>query len=247
MAQARRQSAKRNRLLTAAASAVCHLAVLLVLVRAEADPPPADAPAMVVQLIQLPPKPPAPPAPKPAPEPPALTPPRPKAAPVKTPSPPRRAVARPAPAPPDVTPLVADVGPATNPDAEVSDAELASASTADSGGGGGGGGACNMAKWLQGKLRTDRRVQAALAEAHRGRAIRVWNGDWVRHPGQDGNGLAAVREAIMWEVAFAPEACRAERVHGLVLLSLNDSPGSARLVMGSGSWRWSDLVSRSRR
>jgi hypothetical protein len=145
-----------------------------------------------------------------------------------------------------VTPLLVETGPETNPDAEVSDAELASAATANSGGGGGGG-ACNMAQWLQGKLRRDRRVQAAMADAHRGRAIRVWNGDWVRHPGQDGNGLAAVREAIMWEVAFAPEACRAERVHGLVLLSLNDGPGSARVVMGSGSWRWSDLVSRSRR
>jgi hypothetical protein len=246
--QARRQPAKRNRLLTAAASVVCHAAILLALVGAQPDPPPAaDAPPITVQLVELRPEPPTPPSPKPpSPEPPAPTPPKPKAAPVEKPSPPRRAIARPAPAPPDVTPLLAETGPATNPDAEVSDAEFASAATADSGGGGGGR-ACNMLQWLQGKLRKDGRVQAAMADAHKGRAIRVWNGDWVRHPGQDGAGLAAVREAIMWEVAFAPEACRTERVRGLVRLSINDRPGAASVVMGSGDWRWADLVSRSGR
>lgn len=246
MTQARRHLAKRNRLLTAAASAVCHLVVLLAFVGAQPETPLAvEQPPIQVQLIELRPEPPAPPTPTPAPQPAAATPPKPKSAPAK-PSPPRKAIARPAPAPPTVTPLLAEAGPDDNPDADVSDAELASAATAASGGGGGGG-ACNMAQWLQGKLRKDRRVQAALADAHRGRAIRVWNGDWVRHPGQEGNGLAAVRESIMWEVAFAPEACRAQRVRGLVQLSLNDSPGSARVVVGAGDWRWSDLVSRSRR
>jgi len=244
--QARRQPAKRNRLLTAAASVVCHGAILLALVGAQPDSPAvAELAPIQVQLIDPPPpEPPAPPAPKdPAPEP-SPAPPKPKAAKTK-PAPPRKVVARPAPAPRDVAPLLAQTGPVANPDAEVSDAELASAATAGSGGGGGG--ACNMLQWLQAKLRKDRRVQAAMADAHQGRAIRVWNGDWVRHPGQDGNGLAAVREAIMWEVAFAPEACRAERVRGLVSLSLDDGPGSARVVMGSRDWRWSDVVSRSRR
>ncbi|MBU1376389.1 MAG: hypothetical protein KKE02_14415 [Alphaproteobacteria bacterium] len=244
MTQAHRPTANRNRLLTAAASVVGHLAILLALVGAQPDSSPvAEPPAVLVQLVTLPPpEPPAPKDPTPTPSP---APPKPKPAPTKA-APPKRAIARPAPAPRDVTPLVADVGTVTNRAAEVSDAEIAGAATADSGGGGGGG-ACNMARWLQAKLRKDRRVQAAMADAHRGRAIRVWNGGWVRHPGQDGDGLAAVRESIMWEVAFAPEACRAERVHGLVLLSLNDGPGSARVVVGSGDWRWSDLVSRSRR
>lgn len=245
--QARRRPAKRNRLLTAAASVACHAAILLALVGAQPDSPAvAELAPIQVQLIDPPPpEPPTPPAPKdPAPEP-SPAPPKPKAAKTK-PAPPRKVLARPAPAPPDVTPLRVQTGPVANPDAEVSDAELASAATAGSGGGGGGG-ACNMLQWLQAKLRKDRRVQAAMADAHQGRAIRVWNGDWVRHPGQDGNGLAAVREAIMWEVAFAPEACRAERVRGLVSLSLDDGPGSARVVMGSRDWRWSDVVSRSRR
>ena len=98
-----------------------------------------------------------------------------------------------------------------------------------------------MARWLQTALRKDARVQAAVAEAHRGKAVMIWNGDWIRDGLQDGNGLAAVREAIQWEVGFAPAACRSEPVHGLVLISLNE-PRPTRLAVGVGDWRWSDLL-----
>jgi hypothetical protein len=47
---------------------------------------------------------------------------------------------------------------------------------------------------------------------------------------------------MMWEIAFAPEACRTRPVHGLILLSLNTGPGAARLAVGAGVWRWSDLL-----
>jgi len=77
------------------------------------------------------------------------------------------------------------------------------------------------------------------------RAVLVWNGDWVRSNREDGKGLAAVREAIMWEIAFAPPACRAEPVRGLVLLSVSTAPGSVRLAIGSAEWRWSDLLTPS--
>lgn len=75
-----------------------------------------------------------------------------------------------------------------------------------------------------------------------GKALLVWNGDWVRDDREDGKGLAAVREAIMWEVGFAPAPCRAEEVRGLVLISLPGSSGVARLALGAGYWRWSDLL-----
>lgn len=104
-----------------------------------------------------------------------------------------------------------------------------------------------MVRRLQDALRRDWRVQTAVAEARRapgsrGGAIVLWNGDWIQSPGEDGKGLAGVRQAIVTEVAFAPEACRAEPVHGLVLLSLADGPASARVVLGSRLWRWSDLL-----
>lgn len=217
-------------------SAAVHAALIVVLFQAQATPPRAlePDPIIPVQLVQA-----VRPVEVPAPheEPvkvPAKTP-----EPVKTPPPPRNIARRTPAPPPDIEPLAAGEGPSEETVADLSEAQLAGATTAGSGQPGG---ACNMARFLQNALRKDRLVQAAMAEAHRGKAIMVWNGDWIRRPDQEGNGLAAVREAIMWEVAFAPAACRAEPVRGLVLISLNDAPGSARLVVGSERWRWSDLL-----
>jgi hypothetical protein len=130
-----------------------------------------------------------------------------------------------------------DVGLAT-------DGDVAGAAAAGSGAGRGGG-ACDMAARLQAALRRDARAQAAAsaaASAAGGRALLVWNGRWVRSRGQQGAGLAAVREAMLWEIGFSPAACRNETVSGMVLLSLDDRPGAARLVLGHGSWKWADLL-----
>lgn len=106
---------------------------------------------------------------------------------------------------------------------------------------GGGGGSCDLSRAVQQALRRDPLVRAAVQDAHRlGQAVMLWNGDWVRTGGQEGKGLSAVREAISWEVAFAPQACRNIRMHGLVLLSLAD--GNTRFAVGAGDWRWSDLL-----
>ena len=81
-----------------------------------------------------------------------------------------------------------------------------------------------------------------MAEAHGAagrRALLVWDGDWVQTPGQAGKGLAGVRQAIALEVAFAPEACRRQPMRGLVLISFAGGP---RVVFGTASWRWSQLL-----
>lgn len=123
----------------------------------------------------------------------------------------------------------------------LSDSQIAGAATVGEGGGGGGGGACDLGRAVQQALRRDPLVHTAVQGANRlGKAVMMWNGDWVRSGGQDGKGLSAVREAIIWEVAFAPEACRNERMRKPVLLSLAD--GSTRFAIGSGDWRWSDLL-----
>jgi hypothetical protein len=234
LAQSRRRRDRRRRLLTGAFSAAGHAALISALLFARAAPPrPPDREPMTVQLVADA----RPPAPEVA-APPAAAPPSPAQAPA-----PRRNLARRTHARPDVDPLPAGEGD-TDGTAELSDAQLASASAAGSGASGR---PCDMAQRLQAALRKDALVQAAVAGAGRapgsaGKALLVWNGDWVRSRGQEGNGLAAVREAIMWEIAFAPEACRAEPVHGLVLFSLNDRPGAGRVVVGSGAWRWSDLL-----
>jgi hypothetical protein len=104
-----------------------------------------------------------------------------------------------------------------------------------------------MVARLQRKLRNDPSVRRALASARRapgfeGRPLMIWNGDWVRHGAEEGKGLASLRQAIAVEVGFSPKACRAQAMRGLVLLSLADSPGAGRVVLGAGSWRWSDLL-----
>ena len=123
----------------------------------------------------------------------------------------------------------------------LSDAQIAGAATAGSSPAGR---PCDMPRRLENALRKDPLVQAAVAGSN-AKAMLVWNGDWVRSNREDGKGLAAVREAIMWEIAFAPPACRAEPVRGLVLLSVNAAPGSVRLAIGSPEWRWSDLLTPS--
>jgi len=143
----------------------------------------------------------------------------------------------------------------------LSDAQLVGAITAGSGSGSGSGsgagegaggtgsgagagsGRCDMVRRLQDALRQDDDVRTAIANAQRaaGGAVIVWNGDWIQSPAESGKGLAGVRQAIMMEVAFAPRECRAEPVRGRVLLSLDDR-GGARLVLGSGVWRWTDLL-----
>lgn len=203
--------------------------------------------AVTVELVAPPPPPPPPPAPEPTPKP---TRPTPQAAKARSPAPkltakPIRLVMR-APTPRSIELPAAPQVPAP---AELSAADVAGALTAGSGAGssGSGGGACDMVRRLQEALRRDPRVQAAAAEAHRaaggrGAAILVWNGDWVRSGAEDGKGLAGVRQAISVGVAFAPEACRTQPVNGLVLISLNDAPGSAKLALGARRWRWSDLL-----
>ena len=185
----------------------------------------------------------------------APTPPRPR-----PPAAPR--VPRPAPA--EVEPLpvpAAPPGPAPAPaPAGLTQAQLAGAATAASGAGGGGDGAtgggggsgtsagrCDMIRRIQTALRDNPGVVAAAARAHRAlpasqNALLVWDGDWVSNPGEAGRGLAGLRQAIAVEVAFAPAACRAQVVNGLVLISLGDAPGDPRLALGAGRWRWSDLL-----
>jgi hypothetical protein len=232
------RAARRRRLLAAALSIGVHAGVVAALVLAwRAPDPAAEIEPIQVALVELP-----RPEPPPPPEPPEVEEPEPESPP---PPPPKLAVRPPKrPPPPKVIPLPATPSPPVEGPVEVGDSELASARTAGAGRGAGNGSGegCDMVRWLQNRLRRDRMVQVAVADVNRGKAIRVWDGSWVRHPGQDGGGLAKVREAIMWEVGFAPEACKSEPVSGLVAISLNDGPGSARIVLGQNRWRWKDLL-----
>jgi len=213
---------KRDRFLAGAATVSAHLILLAVLLWPHARPKPPAAPELPpiqVSIVDSPkPQPPGPPG--------ALE------------------IENLRPSPPQVVPPVVRIS--TRPPVDtfsdlLSDSQIAGAMSAGEGGGGGGGGSCDMARAVQQALRRDRLVRPAVADANRiGKSIMLWDGDWVRTGGQDGKGLSAVREAIMWEVAFVPESCRNQRMHGLVLLSLED--GATRFAIGNSDWRWSDLL-----
>jgi hypothetical protein len=215
----------RDRVLGWGFTAGVHLAVLAALFWPRTPAPPAKPEASptltIISLAELP-KPPGPPEPE-------------KAEAAEQAPPP---VARPTPMP--ILVKVTSPEPPDNSDI-LSETQLAGASSAGEGAGGGGGGGCDTARLVQQALRKDPLVRTAVMQADReGKAIMMWNGDWVRSGAQDGKGLSAVRQAIMWEIAFSPEACRNAPMHGTVLLSLAD--GSTRFAIGAGAWRWSDLL-----
>jgi hypothetical protein len=231
-APAGRRPAGRRRLVAGGLSAAIHLSLLSALLWTRTPPPsPPGAAPITVALVDAR-------TLFPAPTPPAPTPPGPRAAPAPARHAARRNLARPTPPRRAAEPIAAGPSRADEEGAELSEAQLAGATGAGSGAPGG---ACDMPARLQGALRRDPLVQAAVSSLA-GKAVMVWNGDWVKRRGEDGKGLAAVREAIMWEIAFAPKACRAEPVHGLVVLSMNPAQGSARLAVGLDRWRWSDLL-----
>jgi hypothetical protein len=242
-----------RRIGTGVVSVAAHLLLFLALMTTQPAPPIVIPPDPIeVALMKLP-KEEAPKGPAKGPAPAKKIAP-PKAKPTPKPKPPkplaRRLVARQVPpAPTKVVPLDAGEVETVPAPPQPSAALLAGATTAESGGGGSGGAGrnCNMVRWLQNKLRSDPAVHAALREAHQsdwagGRPVWVWNGDWVRSPGQEGAGLAVVREAVIWEVGFAPEECRKDPMRGLVVISMNDNPGAAKMAIGAGEWRWTDLL-----
>lgn len=219
-----------------------HGLILLAMLRTPGLPEytvPEHEPAVVTVSLMPASPPPGPPAKKPASPPPTPKPPEEKPKPKPTP---KKPVTGSKPAPQaKAEPASAEAAAAQSSMAELSEGQLAGANTAASGPPGG---QCNMPRLLQTALRGDPRVQAAVARVHRGKALLVWDGSWVRSSDEDGDGLAGVREAIMVEVAFAPAACKAEPVNGLVLISMKDGPGGGRLAMGQSRWRWQDLLNQ---
>ncbi|OYX59202.1 MAG: hypothetical protein B7Y86_01715 [Brevundimonas subvibrioides] len=256
----------------AAVSAALHIGLLLAFLTVaptpkifSVEPPPEP---IIVSLTPPPPPlavaepdpPPGPAEPSRAAEPPAPT--------ALAPTPPRprppAAPRLPRPAPPEVEPLSvapAPPGPApAPPPAGLTQAQLAGAATAGSGSGGGGSGEagggggpgigagrCDMIQRVQDALRDNPGVVAAVGRAHHAlpasrHALLVWDGDWVMNPGEEGRGLAGLRQAIAVAIAFAPAACRRQSMRGLVLLTLAEGADSPRLALGQSQWRWSDLT-----
>ena len=147
----------------------------------------------------------------------------------------------------DVLPIFADeVPPSADPAPDPTDAEmaLAVASAASAAAGQ----VCDLGQWLQRALQADAHVQEALTQIPKparsvANAMMLWDGSWTAPPIQALEGNAALRSAMTAGIGAAPQACLSEKMRGPVLIMLNDGTGATLLVVGSGEWRWQDLLS----
>ncbi len=158
---------------------------------------------------------------------------------------------------PDVEPLpVADTLPpldATAEPVEIGDAvkdqvaALAAVAAASSDGD-----PCAVGAWLQAALQSDAAVQAALETIPRSarsvaNAVMLWNGEWPQPSANAAQGMARIRALVVAGVLSAPESCQAQSIRGPVLITLGDPTNTTVLAVGSGEWRWQDLLQESTR
>ena len=110
----------------------------------------------------------------------------------------------------------------------------------------GAGQGCDMVQWVQDRLQRDPGVRAALqripvAERSVANAVQLWNGRWIEDPG-GADRLAPVRAATVQAILASPPGCRQADVAGPRLILFDDGPETVILSLGSGNWRWTDLV-----
>jgi hypothetical protein len=70
----------------------------------------------------------------------------------------------------------------------------------------------------------------------------LWDGGWVPM-NANASALSDIRNAIVMALTATPAECREEIMQGPRLIWLADEPETTTvLALGSGSWRWADLL-----
>ena len=111
---------------------------------------------------------------------------------------------------------------------------------------------CDLTAPVQAALEESAEVQARLAHmprAHRSvaNAIMVWDTEWVTsNDKSDAQALEALRDTIAGTVAVASPACRLQVQAGPRLIILHAEPDNLVLALGSGTWRWQDVLQAAR-
>ena len=119
--------------------------------------------------------------------------------------------------------------------------------------GNGDGTGCAVATAIGAALADDEDAMSELAALPAGLrtdadAVRLWNGAWLDaaavEPG--GQSLAAqipeLRRAVTTAVLALPEQCRNVEVRGPQLIPITETGRTTMVVIGSGQWRWSNLL-----
>lgn len=110
------------------------------------------------------------------------------------------------------------------------------------------GGGCDIGASLANAIGADTGMQDTLATLPRearsvANAVQVWDGAWIKPDDARAEpAFAAVRVAILEAIEAAPEACRSQPLTGPRFVIVPEGESAATiLVVGSGTWRWSDL------
>lgn len=108
---------------------------------------------------------------------------------------------------------------------------------------------CAMTAWLQGALQENPSIQNVLPMIPRparsvANAMMLWNAGWVDPDVRAQLGVDALREALTAGIEAAPEACRMQVIRGPELITLVVGDDATVLAIGSGEWRWQDLLTK---
>lgn len=111
------------------------------------------------------------------------------------------------------------------------------------------GGGCSIEPLVQESLGGDAGVRAALASVPRDQlsisyAIQLWDGDWAPLATADGVDVSSpIRTVVAEAVDAAPPRCRNQLNEGprFFIVATGDNTVTV-VVLGSGSWRWRDLL-----
>lgn len=113
------------------------------------------------------------------------------------------------------------------------------------------GSACPLLAAVRADLERDAAARAALSRIPKrslsvASAILLWDGRWVEPRFVGGPApVRAVRAAIGNSLRAASQACRDEMILGPVFLPVDTGAGTLVLALGSGAWRWQDLLRES--
>lgn len=114
------------------------------------------------------------------------------------------------------------------------------------------GGACDLTEPVRAALQANENVVASLPDIPRDKlsvanAIMIWKVQWLADDSAlDSIAVAMIRDVVAGTIAAATPECRLQPQIGPRLLLLAGTGDTVVLAVGSGEWRWQDLLETAR-
>lgn len=109
------------------------------------------------------------------------------------------------------------------------------------------GDSCKLGAWLQEAMQENDGIAKALHQVPRqtrsvANAVMLWNGQWVEPVPAAAAGVTSLQRAILAGIQSAPPQCLRQPVNGPLLIAIQEEDEIVLLAIGSGQWRWADLL-----